>query len=99
MNEGRSFEFTNTGEGIDQLFGIMPVHRTDIAETEVLEQASWDENAFDCFIDTVGIPGNILTNSGNGEEHLVNFLLELGHDLPGHDLAQVRRHATDIGRD
>ena len=64
---------------------------------QVLEQAAGDEHPLDCFVKFVGKMRNILAYSGDSQEKLVHFPLDLGHHLSGHDLAQVSGHSADVG--
>ena len=97
MDQCRTFLAFEIFQTFNQQFGVVTVQRTDITESQVLEQASGDEHALDGVIDFVGEMRYIFSHLGNRLQQQVDFPFDFTHDLPGHDLAQVRRHAADVG--
>ena len=97
MHQGRTFKVFDTGKHFDQRFNIMTIYRPDITKTQVFEQTSGNEHSLYSLVYLMRIARDFFTDTGNCQQKLTHLLFDFQHHLPGHDLTEMRGHASDIG--
>ena len=83
-------------KGGEEMLKIVAVDRPHIAEAQLLEQQSLEDDALGQFLRPVGDLRDRLTDAGDGAQELPGLLLDAGVKLPGEGPVQVGRDGAHV---